>query len=364
MSSPASDGNVTEQLTAFRAAIAMCVALLVAGCGSAQSASPPRRSVSPLVRLPADQANHPKVANEWWYVVGHVRSGTHTFGYETTIFRFSHVTPPGFTTPVTLYRTDVAITDETGKRFHQLVTYHFPQDANLSHVALNESVGLDSLAGTSTKDMVLRSTLAGGAIHLRLSSRRRPMYVGGRGYIPFGNGFTYYYSLTDLATSGSLTVNGTKYRVTGVSWLDHQWGNWSWRTIRGWTWMALQLNNGVQLSVFDFRGTRTRVRAASVLLANGRLRTIPTASIMALGRWVSPHTGGRYPSGWIVRIAPLAATLRVEPTVKDQELVFPGVKLGSYWEGSGRVTGTFGGAPVTGLSYTELTGYAGGFPNG
>jgi hypothetical protein len=53
--------------------------------------------------------------------------------------------------------------------------------------------------------------------------------------------------------------------------------------------------------------------------------------------------------------------LHVSPTVRDQELIAPGEKVGTYWEGSGRIHGKFTGKLVTGLSYTELTGYAGGF---
>src|SRR5579875_467818 len=37
---------------------------------------------APLVHLPADQAAHANARNEWWYVVGHLRSGGRTFGYE------------------------------------------------------------------------------------------------------------------------------------------------------------------------------------------------------------------------------------------------------------------------------------------
>ena len=120
------------------------------------------------------------------------------------------------------------------------------------------------------------------------------MYVGGRGYLPFGAGFTYYYSLTDIVTAGTLTVGGKSYPVSGVSWLDHQWGDWIWQSVRGWTWMALQLDNGVQLSVFDVRGVQGQVRFVSILLANGRLETLSAASIRALSSWISPHTGGRY----------------------------------------------------------------------
>jgi predicted secreted hydrolase len=186
------------------------------------------------------------------------------------------------------------------------------------------------------------------------------MYVGGRGYIPFGGGFTYYYSLTDLATTGTLTLHGAAYTVTGISWLDHQWGNWSWSAIQGWTWMALQLGNGVQLSVYDFHSASGRLKAASVLLSNGKQRTSYDATIKSTGTWLSPHTKGVYPSGWIVRIPSLHAVLHVRPTVLDQELIFLQDPAGSYWEGSGHVNGTWKGSAVTGDSYTELTGYAPG----
>jgi predicted secreted hydrolase len=78
-----------------------------------------------------------------------------------------------------------------------------------------------------------------------------------------------------------------------------------------------------------------------------------------LGTWRSPHTGALYPSGWIVSLPALRSHLKVEPSVKDQEMTVPAQPRASYWEGSGRVSGTFQGAPVTGVSYTELTGYAG-----
>src|SRR4029077_9990452 len=196
-----------------------------------------------------------------------------------------------------------------------------------------------------------------GYIALSLSWRRPEMDVGGNGYIPFGDAYTYYYSLTDLATAGTLRLKGQTFHVTGISWMDHQWGNWSWQAIKGWTWMALQLDNGTQLSVFDFRGTK-RVRAASVLPKGSGVRTLYGISIASRGTWLSPHTHGRYPSGWTVRIPGERAVLTVMPSVRDQELISPVESRASYWEGSGRVTGNWMGRRVTGLSYTELTGDA------
>ncbi len=313
----------------------------------------------PLVTLPADQAAHPKTHNEWWYVVGHMRSGARTFGYEVTIFKFLDVRPPGFSSKVSIYRTDIAITDESGKQFHQKVTYYFPQSATLSASTLDARVGNASLVASGPNDLKLHAAFAKMGITLRLHSSRPPMYVGGRGYINFGTQFTYYYSLTDLASIGTITLNGRPHAVTGISWLDHQWGDWSWAGAKGWTWMALQLGNGIQLSLFDVRTFGLPITFASVLTKSGKTVTVPGVTIKSTGSWHSPHTGANYPSGWTVRIPSLKATFRIAPTVKDQELIAPSQPQGSYWEGSGRVTGKYGGRAVTGDSYTELTGYAG-----
>lgn len=313
------------------------------------------------MHLPADQAGHPSVANEWWYVVGHLRAGSRTFGFEATAFRFSHVQLPGSPTgglASTLYRTDVAITDENNHRFHQKITYYFPQSASVSPDSLHVQVGSLTLKGASPSDMSLAARLPGGSFSLHLTSRKPVMNVGGRGYLEFGNGSTYYYSLTDLATTGTLKLGGRAFKVTGVSWLDHQWGDWSWTSIQGWTWMAIQLGNGRQFSLFDFRGATGRVRGVSLLMPNGTTKAVSGLTITPLGTWKSAGTGAVYPSGWTVRVPALHAVLRVVPSVKNQELVDPAQARGSYWEGSGRVSGTFNGKSVTGKSYTELTGYA------
>jgi hypothetical protein len=54
-------------------------------------------------------------------------------------------------------------------------------------------VGSAALSG-ALSNMTLKAGFKQGALSMNLSSRRPAMYVGGRGYIPFGNGYTYYYS--------------------------------------------------------------------------------------------------------------------------------------------------------------------------
>lgn len=357
-------------MSRFTPAASLAALLVLAGCGSSAAPAAPNRpaavgvassNAGSLVHLPQDQAAHPASANEWWYVVGHLFSGVHRFGYEMTVFRVSHVRPPGAapgSPPVTLYRTDLAITDQRHKVFHQKLSYYFPQSARMSSSTLHVHVGNASLSGATPASMQLGFTMPGGSARLHLASQRPAMAVGGRGYLRFSNGFTYYYSLTDLATTGKLTLGGRRYAVKGTSWLDHQWGNWSWLGVRGWTWMALQLSNNTQLSVFNIRSPSGPTPGASVLLTSGKLVSLRDVRFRRLGTWTSPHTRAVYPSGFVVTIPAMKARLTVVPTVKDQELWLPAQPRGSYWEGSATVTGTWGNRPVTGLAYTELTGYA------
>ena len=71
--------------------------------------------------------------------------------------------------------------------------------------------------------------------------------------------------------------------------------------------------------------------------------------------WASPLDGTRYPAGWLLKVAPNGAQLRVTPRLANQELT----GLGRYWEGAVRFEGLDGqGHALTGTGYVELVGYA------
>jgi len=201
--------------------------------------------------------------------------------------------------------------------------------------------------------MRLQATLPdGSAVDLRLSSQKRAMPVGGTGFIPLGDGSSFYYSMTNVATQGTITADGQTYDVKGYSWHDHQWGNWSWDSISSWTWMAVQLDNGVQINLGDIKGAGGN---ANILGRQGGFGVAWDLTVTPLDVWVSPHTGIAYASGWLVRIPSRRCRLVVEPLVKDQEL---DMRLWdtdfAYWEGACKVSGRWQGKAVGGRTYTEL----------
>jgi predicted secreted hydrolase len=209
----------------------------------------------------------------------------------------------------------------------------------------------------------LRATMPGYAIDLQLTSRKPPALHDGDGYIDYGDGTaSYYYSRTDLNVTGRLEANGATIPVTGVAWMDHQWGNFKTFESGGWDWFALDLNDDRQIMLYLIRNERRDVVLVdgSIVAPDGALTALGASdfTVEPLGTWTSPATDTTYPSGWRIDVPRERLRLTVVPTMLDQELDTRASTGVIYWEGEATVTGMAAGRPVDGLAYVELTGYA------
>lgn len=170
---------------------------------------------------------------------------------------------------------------------------------------------------------------------------------------------SHYYSLTRLAADGTVSVGGVTHRVGGLAWLDREWSTSALSPgLAGWDWFALQLDDGSDLMVYRLRESDggTAPYSAGTFVGRGGSVVRLSADDFALeetGSWTSPR-GGRYSSGWRVRVPSLELELAVEPRLRDQELDL----AFRYWEGAVAVRGTRAGSAVAGRGYVELTGYA------
>jgi len=321
-----------------------------------------RGATSHPVRFPADTAAHP-VPVEWWYFVGHMADNAgHTYGFETTFFKFEGLQKyfPG--SPYnTVYRTDVAISDEARGHFHSAIQYTPPTaGTTASTTALRLRAGTISLSTLGALSYGIHGATSDGRVDLTATAQRPPMLVNG-GYTGWGSGYTYYYSLTHMQASGTLTIDGRRVPVRGVVWNDHQWGNMGGTSVHGWDWMALQLSDGADISlVVEHPNTFRDSRWAQTLLPDNAQHYVHDVTVTPLAHWRSPTTHILYPSAWRVRAPRLRLDVVVRPTIHDQEMVDRFGSIGvnsSYWEGSCTVTGTRAGHAVSGKAYTELTGY-------
>ena len=300
-------------------------------------------TVPTFVHVPADQAAHPSAAQDWWYAVGHLLSDGHEYGYEVQL--------------VASGISQLSITDITaGKYYTQSVTYKAGQ-FSVSAAELDVRMPDATLSGP-VNDMHLTATLPQGRLDLQLNAEGPVLYNSGTGLFPFLNGSSYYYSVPNVQTSGTLTLGSTTSKVTGTSWFDRQWGSWDWTQLDRWTWMGIHLDNGESLNLWDLFTKQGEERWATVLHADGSESIVPISPLAkdATDFATSPTTGQRYAGKWTVEIPSLNTSLTVTATPTLQEIqakqpFSPGVN-----EAASTVTGSYQGKPITGLAYVEQFG--------
>jgi predicted secreted hydrolase len=171
---------------------------------------------------------------------------------------------------------------------------------------------------------------------------------------------SYYYSLTRMPATGRVTVRGEASEVRGLGWMDREWSTSSLGGgLVGWDWMAIQLDDGRDLMLYQLRradGSADRFSGGTLVAPDGSSRRLDLADfrIEVRDTWPSPRDGTRYPSRWRVSIPSQSLELDVVPRLADQELAL----AVRYWEGAVRVEGRAEGRPLTGAGYVELVGYA------
>ena len=322
--------------------------------------------------FPADHGPHPEFRTEWWYYTGnlHTADGRH-FGFQLTFFRIavapSMVSRASAWASREAYMAHFALTDTAGQRFSAA--------SRLSRAALGLSgaqaepfrVWVEdwSAEGVSGDAVPVRLRAADGdvAIDLTLASAT-PLVLHGesgldrKGEEP-GNA-SYYYSLTRMPATGRVTIRGAALDVSGLAWMDREWSTSSLGAdLVGWDWMAIQLEDGRDLMLYQLRradGSADRFSSGTIVGVDGTSRHLARDDfrIEVQQTWSSPRGGATYPSRWRLTVPSEALDLEIVPRLPDQELAL----AVRYWEGAVRVTGHAGGRPIAGAGYVELVGYA------
>jgi predicted secreted hydrolase len=324
--------------------------------------------------FPRDHAAHDGYQSEWWYYTGHVRAADgRRFGYELTFFRVG--LKPGDVKPAAgqsgwrgnqFYFAHFALTDESGKSFTHVE--RFAREAlgagSASVAALDVHVNDWYLVGTDPFKMFAQAD--GDSIAFEQFAEKPPAVHGHAGVSTKAGCATcasHYYSMTRLRTVGTLVHGGQKLAVTGLSWMDHEFGSGELQGNQaGWDWFAIQLDDKRELMLYRLRekdGSVTPQSSGSLVDAHGRVTHLALSdfSTDATGSWKSPHTGGTYPAGWRVRVPLANVDVTLVPTLADQELADKNGGV-SYWEGAVDVRDSATQREV-GVGYVELTGYAG-----
>ena len=311
---------------------------------------------------------HPDYQTEWWYYTGNLESDTgRRFGYQFTIFRRSIVRDmadrASALAPQSLYMAHLALTDAGANRFYAYERFQRGAGGLAGAQAQPYEVWLDEWEVRELPDGRYELRAGEGEIALAFTLRalKPPARQGINGLSAKssepGNA-SYYYSQTRLETTGTITVGGTAFAVSGLSWKDHEYGTSALAAnATGWDWFSLQLSDGRELMFFYVRTEEgfDPASSGSLVLADGTVRPLSADQVQSevLGQWVSPTSGTPYPAGWRLTIPSERLDLTLTPLIPNQELNVSTI----YWEGAVQIEGSADGQPISGSGYIELTGY-------
>ncbi|MDC8450273.1 MAG: carotenoid 1,2-hydratase [Nitrospira sp.] len=326
--------------------------------------------------FPKDHGSHPTYRTEWWYYTGHLHSKSgRSFGFELTFFRRG-VPPDEIKTLPSkwsvrdLYLAHFAVTDITGKRFH--FSEKFSREG-LGKAGADESrlrVWIDDWRAEASTEPPAAHTLTAHdeahALALTLQPAKPLVTHGAAGISRKGKDVSqasHYYSFTRLSTTGSLTIDGERFEVSGTSWMDHEFGSAELGADQvGWDWFSIQLEDDTELMLYRMRrkdGSSDLASSGTAVSPDGGARHLEVTDfqIESSETWTSAESKATYPSKWRLTFPSLDLVLDVTPLLADQELRTSRSTRVSYWEGAVAVTGTKQGRPVKGQGYVELTGY-------
>lgn len=326
--------------------------------------------------FPRDHGSHNQYNLEWWYFTGHLftKSGRR-FGYELTFFRKA-LNQPRIERSASrwsirqLYFAHLALTDvETQSfRFAEKLSRAGLGKAGAQPGQMNVWIDRWTLhpATPDHQALSLRAVEPNFGLELTLTLKKPPVIHGKDGISrkgPEEGQASHYYSLTRLATEGRLVLGVDQFEVTGLSWMDHEFGSGELGDDQvGWDWFSLQFDSGMELMVYLLRkknGLPDPASSATLILPDGRSTylSFEQISVEARNFWTSPDSKARYPSEWVLHVPSVQLRAHVKPVLANQELRTSTSTQVTYWEGAVDVTGEHQGNSMSGNGYVELTGY-------
>jgi predicted secreted hydrolase len=245
----------------------------------------------------------------------------------------------------------------------------FTSDAQTVIALFGNRVGFNE----SSSSLVIDTRLRGLQVHCSLAVKNI-MAQGTGGVQEMQNSpgdASYYFTLPNMKTEGMIVLNGETLPITGLTWHDHQWGNFNVVRLK-WDWFSLRFDaDDLYVMLFNFDRWGTTYGAGNVY-RHGKTMRVERFEVQASDVCVA-RNGVTYPIDWDLQIFESAEastpfmTAHVKPMLKDQylsSLITP-----DYWEGLCTThaeivtpvdldgTRFLDRMVLDGFAYVELTGY-------
>jgi predicted secreted hydrolase len=316
------------------------------------------------LRFPRDHGAHRAFRTEWWYLTAIVGPPDAQAGVQITFFR----SRPGIAesgtsrfapTQLLFAHAALALPDRG-----RLLTDQRAARAGFGLAEASElitDIRIDDWTLALREDTyVARIAARDFAVALDFKMTQPPVLHGDDGVSRKGprvEQASYYYSVPQLAMTGTIAIDGVERSVAGIGWLDHEWSSaYLAAEARGWDWCGINFDDGGALMAFRIRDRNgnTYWAGGTHRDRSGRLTVFGPSDVQfsPLRRWRSPRTNVEYPVSF--RVSAGSLQLVLEPVLDDQEEDARASVGTIYWEGAVRARRN---DALVGSGYLELTGY-------
>ena len=307
--------------------------------------------------FPEDHGPHDGFRIEWWYVTANLKDAQgNVFGVQWTLFRNAlkaGPVEPGWRDS-TVWLGHAAVTSATHHYAAERLARGGVGQAGAQAEPFNAWIddwNFASRPGTASPlaDMQLKASGAQFAYDLRLTSSRPLVLQGDGGYSRKSDQgqASYYYSQPFFTASGSVSLDGHTYQVSGPAWLDREWSSQPLAASQtGWDWFSLHLDRGAQLMLFRVREKDSDGYLTGTWIdAQGHTQTLHNSDIQLTPLTTTTIDGRNIPTRWSLKIPGKQLDITTE-AVNPKAWMDLGIP---YWEGPVRFEG--------GVGYLEMTGY-------
>jgi len=316
------------------------------------------------IKFPQDESKHDTIG-EWWYFNGNLTDKDgRQYSYMNTLFRatipFQNAGVLSKIPKNNFYFYHSIITDIDQNKFFPNIDYlvritndSFKKEGlnvHYSPVILGKNSQHYCMQQTNKNQYIVE----GKDINLQMTAKKPPLLENQIGYVNFFNRPTYYYSLTDLVTEGTIVIDKKMIEVTGKSWMDHQWSDVFDVNKDSWNWFSVQLETNIEIVCYEFIHMGKSAYLATIIYPDATQKSFSKVLIKPLERkWKSPTTKTVYDLDWEIEIPEADIKLTIESKVENHEMNFLHI---NYWESPTKIEALIKGNKVKGFGYMELAG--------
>jgi len=350
----------TSKALVMKLLLSVLLILIVSIIYSQEWKTYPSYQTDSHICFPEDEGVHFDEPTEWWYLVGHVYGETSGDYYTImlTYFYYPYQGLDGFRI--------FNLTNETKNIFSPqvlAVMYDFLAEDSLfivcNPIGAPNEMWKNQVDSTGIKLPFQYEAFASqdnGSIELFMDTFKKPLIVGDSGFFFQGGGdnYTYYYSQTGINLTGTITFSDVTEKISGVGWIDRQYGLFNPYSNEAYEWFSVQLSNGADLNIWNIFTADHQIPDTSTFILCSMYIDDSTNSsfhdftLERLQYAYMPDSVNCYSQKWNFKYEDIDLTFNTHDPYREVDIPI------RFYEGAIEVTGIYNGEDVTGVGFAEL----------